>query len=59
MKNCMGDIVIGLFSFVICFFLFYVLGRVGYFERFELVRVFFLGGIFRYVVEDNWRFGSF
>lgn len=59
MKNCMGDIVTGSFSPVTCFPLFHALGRAGHLERLELVRVPFPGGIFRHVVEDNWRLGSF
>lgn len=59
MKNCMGVVEIGLFSLWVCIFLFYVLGRVVYLECFELVCVFFLGGVFWYVVEENWWLGSF
>lgn len=59
MKNCMGDIDMGSFSPITCFPLFSALGRAAHLERLELVRVPFPGGIFRHVVEDNWRLGSF
>lgn len=59
MKNCMGDIDTGSFSAITCFPLFHALGKAGHLEQLELVRVPFPGGIFRHVVEDNWRMGSF
>jgi len=59
MKNCMGDIEIGSFSPLTCIPLFNALGRAAHLERLELVRVPFPGGVFRHVVEDNWRLGSF
>lgn len=59
MKNCMGDLETGSFSPMTCFPLFHALGRAAHLERLELVRVPFPGGIFRHVVEDNWRLGSF
>ena len=59
MKNCMGDTHTGSFSSLNCIPLFNSLGRAAHLERLELVRVPFPGGIFRHVVEDNWRLGSF
>jgi len=59
MKNCMGDIEIGSFRPLTCIPLFSALGRAAHLERLELVRVPFPGGVFRHVVEDNWRLGSF
>lgn len=59
MKNCMGDIETGSFSPLSCVPLFDALGRAAHLERLELVRVPFPGGVFRHVVEDNWRLGSF
>ena len=59
MKNCMGDLDAGSFGPLTCIPLFNALGRAAHLERLELVRVPFPGGIFRHVVEDNWRLGSF
>lgn len=59
MKNCMGDVEIGSFSPLACIPLFHALGKAVHLERLELVRVPFPGGVFRHVVEDNWRVGSF
>ena len=59
MKNCMGDLDTGSFGPLTCIPLFNALGRAAHLERLELVRVPFPGGIFRHVVEDNWRLGSF
>ena len=59
MKNCMGDVETGSFSPLTCIPLFHALGKAVHLERLELVRVPFPGGIFRHVVEDNWRVGSF
>ena len=59
MKNCMGDVKIGSFSPIACIPLFHALGKAAQLERLELVRVPFPGGVFRHVVEDNWRLGSF
>ena len=59
MKNCMGDIETGSFSPLACIPLFHALGKAVHLERLELVRVPFPGGVFRHVVEDNWRVGSF
>ncbi|PFX11856.1 F-box only protein 38 [Stylophora pistillata] len=59
MKNCMGVIETGSFSPRVCIPLFHALGRAAHLERLELVRVPFPGGVFRHVVEENWRLGSF
>ena len=59
MKNCMGDVQGGSFSPLACIPLFHALGRAAHLERLELVRVPFPGGVFRHVVEENWRLGSF
>lgn len=59
MKNCMGVVETGSFSPLACIPLFHALGRAAQLERLELVRVPFPGGVFRHVVEENWRLGSF
>ena len=59
MKNCMGVVETGSFSPRVCIPLFHALGRAAHLERLELVRVPFPGGVFRHVVEENWRLGSF
>ena len=59
MKNCMSDSGTGSYTPLTCLPLLQALGKAAHLERLELVRVPFPGGVFRHVVEDNWRLGSF